>query len=163
MYRLPFELTDSAKLLHFTILGGGSADPQPPKWRHWRACGTSLESSVCGDCWISSSNDTDRHWWSPVSSGTTLSLAATSWRAVSWPLATPGGCRCAGVMSSPWWASGSDACNLGQQDPNAGNSRVAISSAQVSRQFGTLLVIGAARRRLRLTSKVWLHVSFYWP
>ena len=34
MYRLPFELTDSAKLLHFTFLGG-SADPQPPKWRHW--------------------------------------------------------------------------------------------------------------------------------
>ena len=36
MYR-PFELTDSAKLLHFTILGG-SADPPcpPPKWRHWR-------------------------------------------------------------------------------------------------------------------------------
>ena len=29
MYRLPFELTDSAKLLHFTILGG-SADNQPP-------------------------------------------------------------------------------------------------------------------------------------
>jgi len=29
MYRLPFELTDSAKLLHFTILGGGSADPPP--------------------------------------------------------------------------------------------------------------------------------------
>jgi len=28
MYRLPFELTDSAKLLHFTILGG-SADPPP--------------------------------------------------------------------------------------------------------------------------------------
>ena len=27
MYRLPFELTDSAKLLHFTILGG-SADPR---------------------------------------------------------------------------------------------------------------------------------------
>ena len=30
MYRLPFELTDSAKLLHFTILGGGSADPPTP-------------------------------------------------------------------------------------------------------------------------------------
>ena len=30
MYRLPFELTDSAKLLHFTILGGGSADPPAP-------------------------------------------------------------------------------------------------------------------------------------
>ena len=30
MYRLPFELTDSAKLLHFTILGGGSADPPCP-------------------------------------------------------------------------------------------------------------------------------------
>jgi len=31
MYRLPFELTDCAKLLHFTILGGGgSADPLPP-------------------------------------------------------------------------------------------------------------------------------------
>ena len=29
MYRLPFELTDSAKLLHFTILGG-SADPTTP-------------------------------------------------------------------------------------------------------------------------------------
>jgi len=29
MYRLPFELTDSTKLLHFTILGG-SADPPPP-------------------------------------------------------------------------------------------------------------------------------------
>ena len=29
MYRLPFELTDSAKLLHFTILGG-SADPPAP-------------------------------------------------------------------------------------------------------------------------------------
>jgi len=29
MYRLPFELTDSAKLLHFTILGG-SADPPVP-------------------------------------------------------------------------------------------------------------------------------------
>jgi len=29
MYRLPFELTDSAKLLHFTILGG-SADPRAP-------------------------------------------------------------------------------------------------------------------------------------
>jgi len=28
MYRLPFELTDSAKLLHFTILGGGG--PQTP-------------------------------------------------------------------------------------------------------------------------------------
>ena len=28
MYRLPFELTGSAKLLHFTILGG-SADPPP--------------------------------------------------------------------------------------------------------------------------------------
>ena len=27
MYRLPFELTDSAKLLHFTILGG----PQTPR------------------------------------------------------------------------------------------------------------------------------------
>ena len=34
MYRLPFELTDSAKLLHYTILGG-SADPSPPKCRHW--------------------------------------------------------------------------------------------------------------------------------
>ena len=30
MYRLPFELTDSAKLLHFTILGGGSTDPPAP-------------------------------------------------------------------------------------------------------------------------------------
>jgi len=30
MYRLPFELTDSAKLLPFTILGGGSADPPCP-------------------------------------------------------------------------------------------------------------------------------------
>jgi len=29
MYRLLFELTDSAKLLHFTILGG-SADPPAP-------------------------------------------------------------------------------------------------------------------------------------
>ena len=29
MYRLPFELTDSAKLLHFTILGGGG--PQTPR------------------------------------------------------------------------------------------------------------------------------------
>ena len=29
MYRLPFELTHSAKLLHFTILGG-SADPPSP-------------------------------------------------------------------------------------------------------------------------------------
>ena len=37
MYRLPFKLTDSAKLLHFTVLGG-SADPPcpPPKWRHCR-------------------------------------------------------------------------------------------------------------------------------
>ena len=32
MYRLPFELTDSAKLLHFTILGGGVVrrPPRPP-------------------------------------------------------------------------------------------------------------------------------------
>ena len=30
MYRLPFEFTHSAKLLHFTILGGGSADPPAP-------------------------------------------------------------------------------------------------------------------------------------
>jgi len=29
MYRLPFELTDSAKVLHFTILGGPQT-PQPP-------------------------------------------------------------------------------------------------------------------------------------
>jgi len=29
MYRLPFELTDSAELLHFTILGG-YADPLDP-------------------------------------------------------------------------------------------------------------------------------------
>ena len=29
MYRLPFELTDSAKLLHFTILGEGG--PQTPR------------------------------------------------------------------------------------------------------------------------------------
>ena len=34
---LPFELTDGAKLLHFTILGGGpqTLQPPPPKWRHW--------------------------------------------------------------------------------------------------------------------------------
>ena len=30
MYRLPFELTDSAKLLHFTILGGGVLRPPVP-------------------------------------------------------------------------------------------------------------------------------------
>ena len=30
MYRLPFELTDSAKLLHFTILGGVRRPPLPP-------------------------------------------------------------------------------------------------------------------------------------
>ena len=29
-YRLPFELTDSAKLLHFTILGGVRRPPVPP-------------------------------------------------------------------------------------------------------------------------------------
>jgi len=29
MYRLPFELTDSAKLLHFTILGGGGPETPP--------------------------------------------------------------------------------------------------------------------------------------
>ena len=29
MYRLPFELTDSAKLLHFTILGGLQTPPAP--------------------------------------------------------------------------------------------------------------------------------------
>jgi len=28
MYRLPFELTDSAKLLHFTILGGPQTPPR---------------------------------------------------------------------------------------------------------------------------------------
>ena len=30
MYRLPFELTDSAKLLHFTLLGGVRRPPVPP-------------------------------------------------------------------------------------------------------------------------------------
>jgi len=30
MYRLPFELKDSAKLLHFTILGGGVRRPPAP-------------------------------------------------------------------------------------------------------------------------------------
>jgi len=30
MYRLFFELTDSAKLLHFTILGGVRRPPSPP-------------------------------------------------------------------------------------------------------------------------------------
>jgi len=30
MYRLPFELTDSAKLLHFTILGGGPQTLRAP-------------------------------------------------------------------------------------------------------------------------------------
>ena len=30
MYRLPFELTDSAKLLHFTILEGGPQTPRAP-------------------------------------------------------------------------------------------------------------------------------------
>ena len=31
MYRLPFELTDSAKLLHFTILGGPQTPLPPPQ------------------------------------------------------------------------------------------------------------------------------------
>jgi len=31
MYRLPFELTDSAKLLHFTILEGVRRPPAPLK------------------------------------------------------------------------------------------------------------------------------------
>ena len=31
MYRLPFVLVGSAKLSHFTILGGGAADPPGPR------------------------------------------------------------------------------------------------------------------------------------
>jgi len=50
-----------------------------------------------------------------------------------------------------------------QQDPNAGTSHVVISSAKVisrfQMRFRSLPVLGAARRRLRLTGKVWLPIS----
>jgi len=48
-----------------------------------------------------------------------------------------------------------------KQDSNAGNSRAAVSSAEVSwcqMRFSTLPVIGAARRWLRLTGIVWLPI-----
>ena len=46
MYRLPFEFTDSAKLLHFTILGGSADPPCPPKWRHCISPLTTFRSHV---------------------------------------------------------------------------------------------------------------------
>jgi len=45
IYRLPFELTDSAKLLHFTIIGGSADPPIPPKWRQCVSCAAGLRST----------------------------------------------------------------------------------------------------------------------
>jgi len=55
MHRLPFELTDSAKLLHFTILGGSADPPFPPKWRPWvrpwSGTTTTCRASLAGRAW----------------------------------------------------------------------------------------------------------------
>ena len=47
MYRLPFELTDSAKLLHFTILGGPQTPPAPPPLNDATGCERPLLSLSC--------------------------------------------------------------------------------------------------------------------